>query len=478
MDSVNMNRSIFDDLAKALNNGLSGQDLIKAITVATGLTAIDLEPAAKTMVPALTPLRNLVPRVQNTRGGTQAQYRVILKLNPTLVRPGVSEGARANLVSTSVANRTIPFATIGLGDSITFQAEWAGRNFEDVKARAVERLLKSVMIEEEKVMVGGRGSSILPSPSTPIVSTSATGGSITAGTYLVTATALSMYGYNNALNAFSPGTNPPTSSPALGVGETVASSSTSTGALAGSTNVISESVGSVEGAFGYAWYVNNKLEAISTINSVSLSTLFGTGGAAPTSDSSQDPLVYDGAVTQINATNSSYSKALPTGALGTGTPVGLSDLDNMFQSIWNTGRGNPDVMFVNVQESIRITNQVLAASGAPTLFIAQDADGRDKGMIAGGYRVSHYINKATGRPVPIVTHPYMPQGTIFAVSLELPFPVADLSNPVEVETRQEYLQLDYPVTQPTRNFDVIVDGALKLYFTPGAGVIRNIAPSA
>lgn len=157
MQSLNMNRTIFDDLAKALNNGLSGQDLIKAITVATGLTAIDLEPAAKTMVPALTPLRNLVPRVNNSRGGTQAQFRVILKLNPTLVRPGVTEGARANQVSTSVANRSIPFATLGLGDSITFQAEWAGRNFEDVKARAVERLLKSVMIEEEKVLVGGAG---------------------------------------------------------------------------------------------------------------------------------------------------------------------------------------------------------------------------------------------------------------------------------------------------------------------------------
>ncbi len=88
------------------------------------------------------------------------------------------------------------------------------------------------------------------------------------------------------------------------------------------------------------------------------------------------------------------------------------------------------------------------------------------------------INKATGRPVPIVTHPYMPQGTLFALSLELPFPVADLANPVEFEARQEYLQLDYPVSQPTRNFDVIVDGVLKVYYTTGCGVIRNIAASA
>lgn len=463
MQSLNMNRTIFDDLAKALNNGLSGQDLIKAITVATGLTAIDLEPAAKTMVPALTPLRNLVPRVNNSRGGTQAQFRVILKLNPTLVRPGVSEGARANQVSTSVANRSIPFATLGLGDSITFQAEWAGRNFEDVKARAVERLLKSVMIEEEKVLVGGRGSSALSAPAAPTVTSASTGGSITAGTYAVTATALTMYGYNNALNAFPAGSTPPTGSPALGVGETVASTGTNTSALAGSTNVISATVPSVEAAFGYAWYINNKLEAITTINSVSLTSLFGTGGSAPAGDTSLDSLVYDGAVTQLVAANSAYSKALATGTAGTGTPVMLSDIDAMLQSIWNTGRGNPDVLFVNVQESVRITNQVLASSGAPTLFVAQDADGRDKGMIAGGYRVSHYINKATGRPVPIVTHPYMPQGTLFALSLELPFPVADLSNPVEFEARQEYLQLDYPVTQPTRNFDVIVDGALKVY---------------
>jgi hypothetical protein len=478
MQSSNLGRSIFDDLAKALNNGVSGQDLMKAITVATGLTAIDLEPAAKTMVPALTPMRNMVPRVRNTRGGTSAQFKVILKLNPTLVRPGVSEGSRANQVSTVVANRSLPFASIGLGDSVTFQAEWAGRNFEDVKARAVERLLKAVMIEEEKVMVGGRGSAALATPSTPTVTSASTGGSIAAGTYSVSATALTMYGYNNALNSFPSGSTPPTGTPALGVGETVASTAASTGALTGSTNVISASVASVETAFGYAWYVNGKLEAITTINSVSLTSLYGTGGAAPAADTSQDSLVYDGAVSQLVVANNSYSKAEATGTAGVGTALSLSDIDAMFQSIWMTGRGNPDVVFVNVQESIRITNQVLASSGAPTLFIAQDADGRDKGMITGGYRVSHYINKATGRPVPIVTHPYMPQGTLFALSLELPFPVADLTNPIEFEARQEYLQLDYPVSQPTRNFDVIVDGALKLYFTTGGGVIRNIAPSA
>ena len=45
--SLNMNRTIFEDLAKALNNGVTGQELMKAITVATGLTAIDLEPPPK-----------------------------------------------------------------------------------------------------------------------------------------------------------------------------------------------------------------------------------------------------------------------------------------------------------------------------------------------------------------------------------------------------------------------------------------------
>lgn len=476
--SLSMNRTIFEDLAKALNNGLTGQQLMKAITVATGLTAIDLEPAAKTLVPALTPLRNMVPRTRNTRGGTQAQFRIILKLNPTLVRPGVSEGNRANQVTTSVANRSLPFATLGLGDSVTFQAEWAGLNFEDVRARAVERLLKSVMIEEEKVMVGGRGSSALATPAAPTVTTASSGGSITAGTYSITATALTMYGYNNALNAFPSGSNPPTSTPALGVGETVASSATSSGSLSGSSNVISASVPSIEGACGYAWYVGNKLEAFTTLNSVSLTSLFGTGGPAPSSDTSQDTLVYDGVLSQLIAANNSYSHALTTGTPGTGTAIQLTDLDTMFQTIWNTGRGNPDVLFVNVQESIRITNQVLANSGAPTLFIGQNANGQDKGMITGGYRVSHYINKATGRPVPIVTHPYMPQGVLFALSLELAFPVADLSNPIEFEARQEYLELDYPVSQPTRNFDIIVDGVLKVYFTPGGGVIRNIAPSS
>src|SRR5207302_6653347 len=98
------------------------------------------------------------------------------------------------------------------------------------------------MIEEEKVMVGGRASSALDTPSAPTVTASSTGGTIGAGTYSIKDTALTMYGYNNALSVFPAGSNPPTSTPALGVGETVASSTASSGALSGSTNVMSASV--------------------------------------------------------------------------------------------------------------------------------------------------------------------------------------------------------------------------------------------
>jgi hypothetical protein len=68
--------------------------------------------------------------------------------------------------------------------------------------------------------------------------------------------------------------------------------------------------------------------------------------------------------------------------------------------------------------------------------------------------VTSYINKATGNAIPIVTHPYLSQGTLLALTLQMPFPASDIENPIEIETRQEYMQLDYPIIAPKFEFEV------------------------
>jgi hypothetical protein len=118
---------------------------------------------------------------------------------------------------------------------------------------------------------------------------------------------------------------------------------------------------------------------------------------------------------------------------------------------------------------------VLAAGGAPTLYVNS---GAAKAEITGGYRVTAYVNKVTGKQIPIVVHPYFEQGTMLGLTFGMPFPASDIDNPIEIETRQDYMQLDYPVTSPAWEFEVLVDELVKLFFPGSCFVIRNCNPSA
>jgi hypothetical protein len=73
------------------------EEVRKDLTSASGAAAYDLQPVAILLQPVITPLRNTIPRVQNKRGGTSSEWRVISSLvNSGVFDPTVStEGAPA-----------------------------------------------------------------------------------------------------------------------------------------------------------------------------------------------------------------------------------------------------------------------------------------------------------------------------------------------------------------------------------------------
>lgn len=431
----------------------------KDITTSTGLNAYNLEPAAKLLVPAITPLRNMIPRIGNTRGGTRSEFRVINSIDIARSDVFTAEGTKAGTISYSVTPRYATFATISKGDNFTFQSQWAGLGFEDVRARGIARLLRHVLIHEEQAILGGNitemgtASVALTAPTTALVAS----GSLTDGAYRIK--------YRAVTN--------------LGRGKLSAAGTSRTTAT--TNNSVSATWAWVEGAVRYDIYADvaaggtYKYQGTTQINSYLLgaSADYNAAGAAAPADDSADTKAYDGIISQLPATAATVT-TLAAGTAGTGTQLALSDIDGAFRTAWDTYRSNPDVLVVNSEQSTRITNLVLAASGAPTLFVQNNAN--EKAELVGGYRVSHYINKATGKNVPILTHPYLHAGTVMALTFDMPFPASDIINPIEIETRQEYLQLDYPIVAPKWEYEVLVDSTLKMFFPGSCVVIRNIAP--
>ena len=165
-------------LKEALHKSNADAGLAKSFTQSgnqlTGLTAFSLEAPAKTLYPVLTPLRNLLPRVV---GGTgiQANWRAITGINNGRLPAGLPEGARGGVIDTTVREYFAAFRGLGLDDNVTFEADMAAMGFDDVKARATEGLLRSLMIEEERIILGGNGSLALGTTPTPTVTTAASG---------------------------------------------------------------------------------------------------------------------------------------------------------------------------------------------------------------------------------------------------------------------------------------------------------------
>jgi hypothetical protein len=471
----------------------------------TGITAYDLEAPSKKLYPVITPLRNEIPRVSG-KGGIQANWRAVTGVNTTNVLLGVSQGNRGAVMSTSVVDYNAAYKGLGLEDSVTFEADYAAEGFEDVKALAVEGLLRSMMIGEEKVILGGNTSMALGNTPTPTLSSANTGGSLLAATgYGVGCVALGFDGY--MLAAVTTGivqtisrTNADGTIDVVNGGSARPSAQANV-VTAASANVstISASVTAVAGAVAYAWFWganagNLTLGAITTINSV-LITAAATGvtvapgianfQALAATDVSRNSLVFDGLLTFASQSAlGSYQKVQGTGTPGTGTPLtadglgGIVEIDTALKSFWDNYRLSPSTLWVNAQEMTAISRATANAStgGAQRIVFASEP-GK---VTAGAVIVRSYLNKYSmdgNTELQIRLHPNMPPGTMLFQTAKLPYPLSNVNNILQMRMRRDYYQIEWPQTTRKYQYGVYEDGVLQNYFPPSQGVITNIAPA-
>lgn len=467
----------------------------------TGITAYDLEAPSKKLYPVLTPLRNAIPRVSG-KGGIQANWKAVTAINTALVQAGVSQGNRGAVITTSTAEYNAAYKGLGLEDTVTFEADYAAEGFEDVKALAVEGLLRAMMIAEEKIILGGNSSFALGNTPTPTLTTTTTGGTLLATTsYGVGCVALTFDGY--MLAAVSSGviqsyvrTNADASTDTINGGCAVPSAQANVTTGAGNTNILTMSVTPVAGAVGYAWFWgaasgNLTLGAITTINSYT-ATALPTGvtvapgqsnfNALAATNRSQDSLKFDGLLTfAMQSSLGSYQGVMPTGTAGTGTALtsdgagGIVEIDAALKWFWDNYRLSPSTLWMNSQEAQNIGKKILAGSANGAMRINFNMD---KGMVGGGIMVKTYLNKFSmngGTELQLKIHPNMPPGTMLFETDTLPYPLSNVTNIVQMRMRREYYQIEWPQTSRKYQYGVYEDGVLQNYFPPSQGIITNIA---
>jgi hypothetical protein len=479
----------------------ANDELRKSIGLATGLVAYDLQAPAKNLYPVITPIRNGIPRIGGGVG-TATNWRQVSAITGSGVAsmPWVPEGQRTARMSYTTANKAATYVTLGEEDDISLEAIHAGRTFEDLKATMVVRLLQQTMIKEEHAVLGGNASIALGTPVTPTVANAGTGGSIAAATYNVAVVALTYEGYQvaslaNGVSQANVITGADGKTYTLNGGSSQKSATAPT-TTSGSTSTISASTTAIQGAVAYAWFVGTsgaeKLEAITTINSVKLLALAGTHQAlsAVTADCSRNTsYAFDGLLTNaLNTANASNVTILATGTAGTGTPLtasgrgSISEIDAMLKTMWDTYRVSPTVIYVNSQEQKNMTDKVLSNATTPLLRYNMSASGSNEpmGIVAGGV-VTYYFNPYTANPggmmIPVRLHPYLPAGTILLHCENLPvqYQNNEVPNVAEMRLRQDFYQIDWPMVTRRQEVGTYVEEVLAVYAPFALGCITNIA---
>jgi hypothetical protein len=488
------------DQTLELLKGTQANPLQKAgITTGTGLVAFDLEPTAKLLYPVLTPLRNEIPRKSTVPGaGLALNWRIVSAINSASVFAGVSEGNRGGVISITEANKIATYKGLGLENSVTFEADYAARGFDDVKALAVRQGLESLMIAEEIMILNGNTSLALGTTNTPAGVGSTTGGTLAATTYFVYAVALTYDGYQRAGVAGGvvtgvAKTNADASIDTFGGGSAAVSAVSNTVTTTGSTGSIAMTVPATSGAFGYAWFwgtttgtANATLGAVTLTNTFTITaTATGTQLAnytvtlnsvvfALSADHSTNALAFDGLITQA-ISGGGYVRSLDGATLTADGLGGVVEIDVALKYMWDTFRISPEVMRVGGQCARDITKKILAGNVNPAYRVNVSQDGL--GNLMGGNLVTTYLNKfALGgaTALKIELHPYMQDGVIFFDTKKNPYPNSNVGEVRRIITRQEYNQTEWPLVSRKYQYGVYVDECLCCYIPQSLSCITNI----
>jgi hypothetical protein len=497
-DGKDVTQKTLEALLTTMGGG-DGLQKAETITTSDGLVAYDLEAPAKNLYPVLTPLRNRIPRIQKRSGaGTGAHWKEVTAITGSGITSmaWVPEGQRAARMSLTTQDRSASYVTLGEEADLSFEAESAAAGFEDVMASTGMRLLQALMIKEEYAILGGNRSVALGTPEAPTVTTESTGGSIGAGTYNVAVVALTLEGYKAA--SVSGGvkqqetiTGQDSKTFNLNGGSSNKSSTTSTGALSGTTNVINATVTAIKGAVAYAWYAgedgSETLQAITTINSVQLTSL-STGNqalSAISADRSKNAsYAFDGLLYAAFNSSQAYYKAMATGDAGSGTGLtasgrgSIDEIDTMLEAFWSNYRISPEEIYVNAQELRNITSKVLTGSGTPMIRFNFDINAQNPQVVAGQV-VGYYFNPFSmdgGQLVPIRLHPNLPAGTLFSWAENLPghYQSANVPFTARMQCRRDYYQIPWPLVTRARETGVYAEEVLKVYAPFALGIITNI----
>jgi len=492
--------------------GQMTEDTIAAIAKAqttgilesTGIYSYDLSNLIS-LIPVVTPWRDMVSRVKSPDGNPYAIWRAILNLTNSQPDGSMGFDYAAQEVQFQEQDFQARYKPTGYAGLVTQDAYDMATGYADPYAVSTFNTLNQVLIMDDRKLMGAQ-SFALASASAPTLTGHTTGGTISASSCYVGVAARTGSGYY------------------YGSGNSQGNSTQITG-LTGSTNSVTASVTSVKGAVAYDWFYSangstwyyysttttNTVLITTTITSNNsltsatvcpdMSTQWKGSAGVPTYNAAADngsanSNDYDGLLANLAGDYNGSGQWVQPGT-GTANPAINASLDGaaltltggtiteieskLFVPLWNQVKCSPTALMVNAAQAQEIANLILGANSATT-YLQTDSSGRIN-VTAGG-RVGSIVNApAGGMTVPIEVHVSIPPGTIVARADRVPFPQANISSVFEYRALRDTAQFDYGISRvantvgggPRKEYEIRSMGSFLCRAPVAQAVLQNVA---
>jgi hypothetical protein len=485
LEMLAASKSLSPDAAAGLQNALAAQrlamqDIQKDITLtsplSTSFAAFDLEAPSKLLTPRPTPLRNRIPRKKGV--GTSHRVKRILGYTGTGTGgvgntwPGITESTttafgsinfeRGPKISYAADDLILPYNSYSLSDAVSFDANFSGLGYQDLRQLSSTSTLYATMLMEERMMLMARGtasgySGALAAPTFTVASPVAASGqtALAATNYFINVTTDAGISVN-------------------GFGESILGTESGSTAVA-SGDVLTVTVATaVPGALGYNIYVGTTTGAANlkyqgTLRGTGTFTIQGAGtqgltgnnaaftttGAAASrasADTSAYATGYDGILPTVLGPNSGFNNAINS-TFSTSNPG--AEFQTVFANLYQNVKADPDLVLMNGNDRKQLSDAIKSGSTANyRLTINNPGEGGNTyGSIVTGLQ-----NEVTGKSINIEVHPWLNPGVAPVLSFTLPIPDTEVSDVWANFMVQDYMGIQWPVTQFAYEFSTYFRG--------------------
>ena len=151
------------------------------------------------------------------------------------------------------------------------------------------------------------------------------------------------------------------------------------------------------------------------------------------------------------------------------------ELNDAFTWFWDNWKLAPTDLWCSAKMAAAIDKIVIANGGAPIMRVNTAPGGMTE--YGRGGRITSVLDKSTNVDVALNVHPDCPDSWMMFTSDSVPFPTANIGNPVEVHVQTEYYGRDWPMTSRQYEFGTYVREALPIYAEGAFGLIQGLMPA-